>query len=1120
MSAALAEDDLFNAARRLADPAERTAFLRSACGADEPLRARVEALLAAHDEAGNPLDRSLAFDQALPGAAGAGGQPTQLGSRSIAEAPGATIGAYKLLQEIGQGGFGVVFMAEQQHPVRRKVALKVIKPGMDTREVVARFESERQALALMDHPNIAKVLDGGATPSGRPYFVMELVKGIPITKYCDEHRLTPRQRLDLFVPVCRAVQHAHAKGVIHRDLKPSNVLVAPYDGRPVPKVIDFGVAKATGGGLTERTLFTGFGSVVGTLEYMSPEQAELNQLDVDTRSDVYSLGVLLYELLTGNTPLDRGRLARAGLAEALRVIREEDPPAPSTRLGTAAALPAIAANRGLEPATLGRAVRGELDWVVMKALEKDRNRRYETANGLARDIEHYLADEPVEAGRPGRLYRLRKLARKHRGPLAAGIVIAVTLVAGTAVATWQAVRATRAETLAETRYQTERAALGETRYAQYIEDLRSAQSAWSNGELPRMAALLARHRPSAGEQDRRGFEWRYLDNLRRSDNEIRSLWGHQGEIHGLAFSADGTQLASAGGDGSVRLWDVAGSAAPLVLLGHADTVVEVAYGPDGRVYSGGLDTVRVWDAETGRDLDRLEEFRGVVFDRFGRKAVYGGPDWKSLVIRDLTAGRPEVTLTGFAGTIWDCSFSPDGRRLAAVGGGNDATVGVWDSDTGQKLLTLQGHTSAALSVAYSPDGGRIATAGRDGKVVIWNSETGHEQRALPSRGFIVHRVAFDPASGRLATGAADGSIRIWDAEAGREVSVLRGHEEAVYDLEFSTDGRLASGGRGGEIRIWDMRRLPAPSVLDSPTTSVVAAAYSTDGRSLASAGSDAVIRIWDVAGRRQRAELAGHGRSVWSVAFSADGRRLVSASWDGTARVWDIDSGRELLSLKGHKGEVLAAAFSPDGRRVASAGRDHTVRLWDAETGRELAVLRGHATDVRWVTFSPDGRRLASSGHNDGTVVVWDLESKRPVRTLSTGSHGAGGVAFSPDGRLLAATAQEAGFATVWDAGTGRERFKLTGHDGHVWFVTFSPDGSRIATGGTDETVRLWDPTTGRELLTLAGHGGGVTALAFRRDGLQLASASLDRSIRLWDAPPETAMTIRNAESSKLTRDR
>jgi tetratricopeptide (TPR) repeat protein len=435
----MSEREVFEAALEL-PPENRAAFLEAACGGDEALRRRLEELLQKHDQAGSFLEEPI-----LTGAYSE--EPESRDAEPQFEAVGQVVaGRYKLVHPLGEGGMGTVYLAQQTEPVKRLVALKVIKPGMDSRQIITRFEAERQALALMDHPHIARVLDAGTTASGRPYFVMELVKGIPITRYCDEHRLTPKQRLELFVPVCQAIQHAHQKGIIHRDLKPSNVLVACYDGHPVPKVIDFGVAKATGPQLTERTLVTGLGAVVGTLEYMSPEQAELNQLDIDTRSDVYSLGVLLYELLTGTTPLERKRLKEAALLEALRVIREEDPPRPSTRLSESKdSLPSISAQRQTEPAKLARLVRGELDWIVMKALDKDRARRYETANGLALDLLRYLADEPVVACPPSAWYRFRKFARRNKAALATVLVVLAALVVGIVGTTWQAVRATDAE---------------------------------------------------------------------------------------------------------------------------------------------------------------------------------------------------------------------------------------------------------------------------------------------------------------------------------------------------------------------------------------------------------------------------------------------------------------------------------------------------------------------------------------------------------------------------------------------------------------------------------------------------------------------------------------------------
>ena len=426
----------------LVPPADRAAFLERGCAGDAGLRQRIEALLVAHESAGpfmaapresNPADRDPASS-----------------SRDPVDRPGTRIGRYKLLQQIGEGGCGVVWMAEQEEPVRRRVALKVIKLGMDTKAVIARFDAERQALALMDHPNIARVFDAGATESGRPFFVMELVPGVPITKYCDQHNLSTAARLGLFAQVCHAVQHAHQKGIIHRDLKPSNILVTLHDGEPMPKVIDFGIAKATQGRLTDHTLFTAFEQFIGTPAYMSPEQAEMAGMDIDTRSDIYSLGVLLYELLTGRPPFDPKSLLQAGLDEIRRIIREVEPPKPSTRLTTLtdSDRDSIARQRGIAPGQLPLLLRGDLDWIVMKALEKNRSRRYETASGLALDIQRHLQHEPVFARPPTALYRLSRLIRRNRLVFSAAAAVALTLVAGTIFSTLQALRARRAEQVA------------------------------------------------------------------------------------------------------------------------------------------------------------------------------------------------------------------------------------------------------------------------------------------------------------------------------------------------------------------------------------------------------------------------------------------------------------------------------------------------------------------------------------------------------------------------------------------------------------------------------------------------------------------------------------------------
>jgi serine/threonine protein kinase len=519
-------ESILAAVVELDSEAGRRQFLDQACAGDAELKRRVEELMHNHFRAGSflespPVDRFSYADD----------RPT--------ERPGTVVGPYKLLEEICEGGFGLVYRAEQQQPVRRTVALKVIKPGMDTKLVVARFEAERQALALMDHPNIARVLDAGATDSGRPYFVMELVRGVPITEFCDDNRLTPRERLELFVTVCQAVQHAHQKGIIHRDLKPSNVLVTLHDGMPLVKVIDFGIAKALGQErLTEKTLVTGFAQMIGTPLYMSPEQAEMSGQDADTRTDIYSLGVLLYELLTGATPFGKDRLKEASYDEMRRIIREEEPAKPSTRISTLGqTATTVSANRKSEPKRLSQLFRGELDWIVMKALEKDRNRRYETASSFAADVQHYLHDEPVQSCPPSAVYRFRKFARRYKAALATAAAVALVIllaVVGLAASTILITRETA---------QTE-AAKEELERTLYYHRVALALDDWS-ATKPRVEELL-----DACPVYLRGWEWHYVKRLRLQG---LSPLRHTKAVFSAVFSPDGRWIASGSMDGKVTL---------------------------------------------------------------------------------------------------------------------------------------------------------------------------------------------------------------------------------------------------------------------------------------------------------------------------------------------------------------------------------------------------------------------------------------------------------------------------------------------------------------------------------------------------------------------------------------
>ncbi len=605
---------IFFAALEKGTPTERAAYLDSACGEDQELRKRVERLLSAHPQVGSFLEVAATSDISACHSESGGVAGTVIGGR------------YKLIEQIGEGGMGAVWMAQQTEPVKRMVAVKLIKSGMDSKSVLARFEAERQALALMDHPNIAKVLDAGATDDGRPFFVMELVKGMPITRYCDERKLPLRQRLDLFISVCQAVQHAHQKGVIHRDLKPSNVLVAQYDDQPAPKVIDFGIAKAAGQPLTDLTLVTGFGAIVGTPEYMSPEQAKLNQLDIDTRSDIYALGVLLYELLTGSTPVTRHELEKAGLLEVLRMIREQEPPRPSTRLSSSATLPEIAASRSSEPHVLAGLVRNDLDWIVMKSLEKDRNRRYETANGFAADIRRYLDGDAVQAHPPTTHYLLRKFFHKHRVGISTALAFVLLLVVAVGISTILALQARKsafdanyhlglaeaakiglAEALEEANLTTASLQI-DSDLAENIEDRRVT--------LLRLVRRLKELNPPISNmvfnddliQRRRSLSEFTTMAVLANGQEYAPLLPsitHDGlPISQMHISSDYRTMMTLGTDSTVRLWDMRTGKCQGFIRKANEGVVNVGFSPDGKVAftddSTGI--TRLWDVDSGKYL--------------------------------------------------------------------------------------------------------------------------------------------------------------------------------------------------------------------------------------------------------------------------------------------------------------------------------------------------------------------------------------------------------------------------------------------------------------------------------------------------------------------------------------
>jgi WD40 repeat protein/serine/threonine protein kinase len=1106
-------ESILAAAVELASEAERRAFLDRACAGDAELRRLVEGLVANHFRAGSFLEPSapaLAATLDLP---------------QVIEHAGMVIGSYKLLEQIGEGGFGVVFLAEQQQPVRRRVALKVLKPGMDTRQVVARFEAERQALALMDHPNIAHVFDGGETATGRPYFVMELVRGIPITDFCDQNRFAVRERLELFVIACQAVQHAHQKGIIHRDIKPTNVLVTMHDDKSVVKVIDFGIAKATGQQLTDKTLFTNFAQMIGTPLYMSPEQAQMSGLDVDTRSDIYALGVLLYELLTGTTPFGREQLKTLGYDEIRRIIREEEPAKPSTRISTLGqAGVTVSANRQSDTRRLSQLCRGELDWIVMKALEKDRNRRYETASAFAADVQRYLHDEPVQACPPSRWYRFRKFARRNKTVLATATAVGLAmLVAVGSLVGAVTVLADSNTKIRKQQDQTEKAFLNEKDAKEKLDMALRRQQRFLSFQRFALAEreLLANNISRAEElleeipEVERGMEWRLLKGLRTGPQVLR---GSGNWLLDVAISPNGQRVASCGLGplpilGQLDLWDAANGRKIAILTGHLGPVVCVVFSPDGKcLASAGLDkVVHIWDVQTHKSIRTLRGHTGYIlslaFHPDGSRLASAGLD-QTARVWDVASGEEKLCYRGHGANVSCVAFSPDGQRLASWG--MDNLVRIWDSRTGEGVMQLSGHSGRVFSLAYRPDGKQIASGGALG-LSIWDTASGKQLQSLQGIDNVALQVTYSPDGQRLIAGCWNRTVKIWDPETGGETLVLRGHGDLVMGVGVSADGRrLVSAGFDGTVRLWYPP--PAadhagqtPRVLRGHERELGAMAFSPDGRRLASCSLDRTIRIWDLATDKVLHTLRGHAEPVTSLAFSADGKQLTSACFEGTLMTWDVESGQLLRARPRHLGPVLTTgftvAFRPDGRQLASTPDDVTVKVWDVATGQEQWAKppRLGVTPPLALAYSADGQRIA--GAATGVIKVWDAATAAELHSFVGTRHMVHFLAFHPDGRQLA-TASWDGLVTLWDINSGKKVHTLRGHTDRAIGVAFSPDGGLLASSSCDNTVILWDTRTGKKLTTLTGHIGYTLSLAFSGDGKTLATASGHRyrgEILLWD---------------------
>jgi len=1024
------------------------------------------------------------------------------------ERPGVEIGPYKLLSVLGEGGFGIVYLAEQRKPIKRRVALKIVKPGMDSKEILARFEAERQTLALLDHPNIAKIHDAGMTKTRRPYFVMEYVKGTPITEYCDRHKLTIETRLKLFQEVCNAIQYAHQKGIIHRDIKPSNVLISTEEEQCLPKVIDFGVAKAQTQSMTDRTLYTEVGQVIGTPEYMSPEQVEMNAEGIDTRSDVYSLGVVFYELLVGVLPFDTETLRGKGIDAMRRVILDEEPRTPSTRLTSLGEdAKKIAQQRQSDLGSLARCLRKELEWIPLKAMRKDPERRYRSASEFADDIQNYLNGNPLIAGPEAVSYKLSKFVRRHKTSVVSTVIIAVLLVVGFAVSSGLYVKAEQAGRTTVERAEAYRQAL-------YRSAVARVYAEYQIGYAGNTKSLL-----ESCPADLRGWEWHYLRYI--SDEARLTIDGHDLTVTAVAFNPSGRQIASASMDKSIKIWNAETGAEMMTLLGHSFWVRCLSFSHDGkRIVSVSTDqTIKIWNTVTGKELksmslsglSRPEEIVSLAVGPNGKCIVLGGC-FGAIKVWDTMSGVEVMSWDGHKDGVLGISFSPDGKRI--VSGSGDRTIKIWDAADGSVVRTIQGHSGKVSSTLFSPDGKYIISGDWDGNIKKWDAISGAGLSSFRAHKGEITSMSLAQDGKRLASASVDCNIKIWDISTGDELATLRGHSQVVKSVAFSGDGeQLVSGSQDKTIKMWDTASSRECKILAGHEGPIGGISFSPDSELLTSCANDKTVRIWNRKTGRELIKLEGHEDYVTCVAFSPDGRRIASSSWDKTIKIWDSVAGVELTTLSGHTNRIYSLAFTPDGEHIVSGSKDETVKIWDAENGEEFMTLHGHQAGVSYVAISPDGQFIASSSF-DGAIKIWGTETGSEIATLDGFEGEVARMTFSPDGQHLASVGgtKELGvpqgpLAKIWDIAKRQEIMTLHGHSSGVGGVDFSPDGKRIVTNSMDDSIRIWDAATGHEILALQTVGFSdpwiAQSVAYSPDGRALAVASNDKILLFESAAPE-----------------
>ena len=1088
----------------------------------------VEAYIAAHPGHAERLRKLLPAVEALAelGHSAAAGETFVPPTGRDFDSEQGRLGDFHILREVGRGGMGVVYEAEQIS-LGRRVALKVLPfaAALDAKQL-QRFRNEAQAAAHLIHQNIVPVYYVGCE-RGVHFYAMQFIDGQTLAAVIQELRgvrgverearqdgrvasqvsgsasnaiaepqstasyrglqppLAPaaaplsstppaaalstersnrspaffRTVANLGMQAAEALEHAHQLDVIHRDIKPANLLV---DMNGHLWITDFGLARlGSDAGLTMT------GDLLGTIRYMSPEQALAKRVAVDARTDIYSLGVTLYELLTLE-PAYNGK----NREEVLRQIAFDEP-----RL----------------PHRLNRSIPAELETIVLKAMAKNPDERYATAQELADDLRRYLEDKPIRAKRPSLRQRTVKWARRHKTVVRAAIAVLVLAVAALAVSTTVIWRAK--EELSQS--------LERERQNSYYQRIALVERAWASNNLA-LAERLLEECPA----DLRGWEWHYLKRLRLG-NPAPLQQGSP--VLSVALSPDGRLLASGSSDGNIKVWDTKTGQERRSFRAHAVRVWGLSFSPDGKwlASSGGDKDAKLWDTETWKEVHTFDSsapsIYDVVFSPDGRRLALGGLE-RTLQVWDAEFGRQEFRLEGHTKAVHCVAFSRDGKRLASAS--MDHTVKVWDLTSGQLILNLI-HNQGVLGVAFSPDGRSIASASgtwflsEDGEVTVWDATTGQARRSFRSHTGPAFWVAFSRDGRRLASGGANGVVSIWDLTTTRETEALtlHGHLDTISRGAFSPDGRrLVTGSLDQTVRIWDATPLgenpDQELTLSGHAQGVYSVAFSPDGKRLVSASADQTVKVWDTLTWKELLTFRGHTNYVNGVAFCPNGRHIASVSGqarEGVVKVWEAATGQEVLTLSDTD---RAVAFGPDGRHLASQVKKFAVRIWDAKTGQEVLTFPSHEWMILGLAFSADGKRLAWASQ-DKTVKVWDVEKKREIHTLRGHTGRVRSVVFSPDGKRLASGGMDRA-VKIWNAETGEEILTLRDPTGEVLAVAFSPDGQRLAWGSTDMTVKVWDGTPGSEPLTLRGHTRWVQGVAFSPDARCLASASADGTVKIW----------------------